>query len=71
MEDAMDMEVEVELEAEEHSPSSSNPSGSSFRRFGLKNSIQTNFGSDYVFEITPKCVISPTCPRSISLFHFL
>lgn len=54
MEDAMDMEVEVEVEAEEHSPSSSNPSDSSFRRFGLKNSIQTNFGNDYVFEITPK-----------------
>ncbi|KAK3041497.1 hypothetical protein RJ639_000474 [Escallonia herrerae] len=30
------------------------PYSSSFKRFGLKNSIQTNFGDDYVFQITPK-----------------
>ncbi|XAR58455.1 hypothetical protein NMG60_11013850 [Bertholletia excelsa] len=27
---------------------------SSSKRFGLKNSIETNFGDDYVFEIVPK-----------------
>ncbi|KAJ6393203.1 hypothetical protein OIU77_022638 [Salix suchowensis] len=24
------------------------------KKFGLKNSIQTNFGNDYVFQIVPK-----------------
>lgn len=34
--------MEMEVEA---------PSPSSFKRFGVKNSIQTNFGDDYVFQI--------------------
>ncbi|KAF5931383.1 hypothetical protein HYC85_032256 [Camellia sinensis] len=34
----------------------------SLKRFGLKNSIQTNFGDDYVFQIVPKYV-----PLSISV----
>uniref|UniRef100_A0A0E0MLL1 Uncharacterized protein n=1 Tax=Oryza punctata TaxID=4537 RepID=A0A0E0MLL1_ORYPU len=58
---AMAMEVEVEAEAVlcvgASSPATSNSSspspnsGISSRRLGLKNSIQTNFGDDYVFQI--------------------
>ncbi|CAH9145782.1 unnamed protein product [Cuscuta epithymum] len=44
------MEGIVEMEVEEDSTLNSN----SFNRVGLKNSIQTNFGDDYVFEIVPK-----------------
>ncbi|KAJ4847437.1 WD repeat-containing protein gts1 [Turnera subulata] len=47
MEDATDMEV-----AEQHPRT--NPKPNSPKRFGLKNSIQTNFGDDYVFQIVPK-----------------
>ncbi|CDP03503.1 unnamed protein product [Coffea canephora] len=45
------MEVEQERE-----PSSSSLSSSSaaMKRFGLKNSIQTNFGDDYVFQIVAR-----------------
>lgn len=32
------------------------PNPNSFKRFGLKNYIQTNFGDDYVFQIVPKYV---------------
>ncbi|XP_057461365.1 WD repeat-containing protein GTS1-like isoform X2 [Actinidia eriantha] len=39
------------MEVEEARPSFST---NSFKRFGLKNSIQTNFGDDYVFQIVPK-----------------
>ncbi|KAF9604929.1 hypothetical protein IFM89_011296 [Coptis chinensis] len=39
MDAAMDMEVETST------------TSSSLKRFGLKNSIQTNFGEDYVFQI--------------------
>ncbi|GAB4849387.1 Protein gts1 [Ancistrocladus abbreviatus] len=42
-------EMEVEEEQPGPNPSNSNPS----KRFGLRNSIQTNFGDDYVFQITP------------------
>ncbi|XP_020425557.1 WD repeat-containing protein 89 homolog [Prunus persica] len=42
--EATDMDVEEQPE--------SNPN--SFKRFGLKNSIQTNFGDDYVFQIVSK-----------------
>ncbi|KAF8387844.1 hypothetical protein HHK36_026505 [Tetracentron sinense] len=38
---------ETEMEVEEESLSNS----STFKRFGIKNSIQTNFGDDYVFQI--------------------
>ncbi|EEC69130.1 hypothetical protein OsI_38053 [Oryza sativa Indica Group] len=58
---AMAMEVEIEAEAVlcmgTSSPATSNSSspspnsGISSRRLGLKNSIQTNFGDDYVFQI--------------------
>ncbi|KAI4974123.1 hypothetical protein ZWY2020_047403 [Hordeum vulgare] len=41
------MEVEVEAEAASGSP----VPGGSARRLGLRNSIQTNFGDDYVFQI--------------------
>ncbi|PIN11320.1 WD40 repeat protein [Handroanthus impetiginosus] len=45
------MEIAEEMEVEEEK---STPIPSTFKRFGLKNSIQTNFGEDYVFEIVPK-----------------
>ncbi|XP_011079679.1 WD repeat-containing protein 89 homolog [Sesamum indicum] len=45
MENAEEMEVEEEQ---------STTSSTAFKRFGLKNSIQTNFGDDYVFQIAPK-----------------
>jgi len=32
------------------------PIPNNVKRFGLKNSIQTNFGDDYVFQIIPKYV---------------
>ncbi|XP_071921430.1 WD repeat-containing protein GTS1 isoform X2 [Coffea arabica] len=44
-----DVEMEVEQERE---PSSS--SSAAMKRFGLKNSIQTNFGDDYVFQIVAR-----------------
>nr|XP_004290782.2 PREDICTED: WD repeat-containing protein 89 homolog [Fragaria vesca subsp. vesca] len=46
--EAMDLDMEPKPQPE----SSSNPN--SFKRFGLKTSIQTNFGDDYVFQIVPK-----------------
>lgn len=45
MEICEDMEVEG---------GNSIPNSNPFKRFGLKNSIQTNFGDDYVFQIVPK-----------------
>lgn len=45
------MEIAEEMEIEERIPT---PNHSNFKRFGLKNSIQTNFGDDYVFEIVAK-----------------
>ena len=47
MDEASEMEVE-----EQQQPVQNNQS--STKRFGLKNSIQTNFGDDYVFQIVPK-----------------
>ncbi|EXB36417.1 WD repeat-containing protein 89-like protein [Morus notabilis] len=44
------MEEATAMEVEEHPHS--NPSSSN--RVGLKNSIQTSFGEDYVFQIVPK-----------------
>ncbi|XP_062145538.1 WD repeat-containing protein GTS1 [Alnus glutinosa] len=44
--EATDMDVEEQP--------SSNLNNNSCKRFGLKNSIQTNFGDDYVFQIVPK-----------------
>ncbi|KAL9235770.1 hypothetical protein vseg_010506 [Gypsophila vaccaria] len=38
------------MEVEEHQQQQSSPS---FKRFALKNSIQTNFGDDYIFQLTP------------------
>ncbi|KAM7501226.1 hypothetical protein LguiB_000130 [Lonicera macranthoides] len=47
----MEEDIKMEVEQEQETlPTSSN----SFKRFGLKNSIQTNFGDDYVFQIVPK-----------------
>ncbi|GMQ00065.1 hypothetical protein CsSME_00047296 [Camellia sinensis var. sinensis] len=45
--EAKDMEMDVE---------GAKPSSNSnqFKRFGLKNTIQTNFGDDYVFQIVPE-----------------
>ncbi|XP_074304622.1 WD repeat-containing protein GTS1 [Silene latifolia] len=44
-----------EMEVEEHSTATTtSPSTSSSKRYALKNSIQTNFGDDYIFQITPK-----------------
>lgn len=45
------MEIAEEMEIEGETPT---PIHSNFKRFGLKNSIQTNFGDDYVFEIVAK-----------------
>jgi hypothetical protein len=33
------------------------PTPYNVKRFDLKNSIQTNFGDDYVFQIIPKYVL--------------
>ncbi|PSS14673.1 WD repeat-containing protein [Actinidia chinensis var. chinensis] len=41
----------MEMEVEEAEPT---PNPKHSKRFGLKNSIQTNFGDDYVFQIAPK-----------------
>lgn len=46
-EEDMEMEVEQEREASSASPAST-------KRCGLKNSIQTNFGDDYVFQIVAR-----------------
>ncbi|XP_009342146.2 WD repeat-containing protein GTS1-like [Pyrus x bretschneideri] len=40
----------TDMEVEERPPSNPDP----FKRISLKNSIQTNFGDDYVFQIVPK-----------------
>ncbi|WRX09217.1 hypothetical protein QQP08_001704 [Theobroma cacao] len=47
MEEASEMEVEEQKQPVQNNQSST-------KRFGLKNSIQTNFGDDYVFQIVPK-----------------
>lgn len=44
----------IDMDVEEHVNADSTSNSNSFKRFGLKNSIQTNFGDDYVFHITPK-----------------
>lgn len=44
----MEEETGMDVEAEECRCENS------IKRFGLKNSIQTNFGDDYVFQIVPK-----------------
>ncbi|ESW35095.1 hypothetical protein PHAVU_001G206300 [Phaseolus vulgaris] len=44
------MESSAAMDVEEQ-PS---PNPTNVKRFGLKNSIQTNFGDDYVFQIVPK-----------------
>lgn len=54
MEIAEEMEMEMEIEEKISTPTSNN-----FKRFALKNSIQTNFGDDYVFEIVAKYYFSP------------
>ncbi|CAL0302425.1 unnamed protein product [Lupinus luteus] len=46
------METSAAMDIEEQ-PSPNNNSNN-LKRFGLKNSIQTNFDDDYVFQITPK-----------------
>uniref|UniRef100_A0A803L9W7 Uncharacterized protein n=1 Tax=Chenopodium quinoa TaxID=63459 RepID=A0A803L9W7_CHEQI len=43
--------TEMEVEEQQQQP---NSNSTSFKRFGLKNSIQTNFGDDYVFQITSR-----------------
>lgn len=51
------MEIETEMETEmEMETLDDNPSSSSYapKRFGIKNSIQTNFGEDYVFQIAAR-----------------
>ncbi|CAL5357617.1 unnamed protein product [Camellia sinensis] len=45
--EAKDMDMDVE----DVKPSSNS---NQFKRFGLKNTIQTNFGDDYVFQIVPE-----------------
>lgn len=67
--EATDMDVEEKPQNNDNpnlnSNSSSNPN--SFKRFGLKNSIQTNFGDDYVFQIVPRYATFPFGPN-FSLF---
>lgn len=48
IETEMEPEMEMEMETTDANPS---PSSSAAKRFGIKNSIQTNFGDDYVFQI--------------------
>ncbi|KAK9201842.1 hypothetical protein WN944_017050 [Citrus x changshan-huyou] len=52
-EEGTEMEMEAE-ESQSQPKSQSCDNVNSIKRFGLKNSIQTNFGDDYVFEIVPK-----------------
>jgi hypothetical protein len=47
------METIAAMDVEEQ-PS---PTPNNVKRFGLKTSIQTNFGDDYVFQIIPKYVL--------------
>ncbi|XP_058083270.1 WD repeat-containing protein GTS1 isoform X2 [Magnolia sinica] len=55
----MEMDVEMETEeAEEESSRSRSPSFSAIKRLGVKNTIQTNFGDDYVFQIASSQEIS-------------
>lgn len=56
------MEVETAMEVDE---AASAPSPSS-KRLAVKNTIQTNFGDDYVFQIAAKYLISPF---PLTLFH--
>ncbi|CAM8909032.1 unnamed protein product [Rhodiola kirilowii] len=42
--------MEIEIEEQQQVP----PSGDSSKLFGLRSSIQTNFGEDYVFQIVSK-----------------
>lgn len=46
------------MEVDEHQLPNPILGEKSQKRFGLRNSIQTNFGDDYVFEITPKYAAS-------------
>jgi len=48
------MEAIAAMDVEEQQPF---PIPNNVKRFGLKNSIQTNFGDDYVFQIIPKYVL--------------
>ncbi|KAG5567722.1 hypothetical protein RHGRI_003049 [Rhododendron griersonianum] len=45
----MEEGMEVDMEESEATPNSKHS-----KRFGLKNTVQTNFGEDYVFQIVPK-----------------
>jgi len=63
--EATDMDVEEQPQNNPNPNSSSNPN--SYKRFGLKNSIQTNFGDDYVFQIVPRYATFPLEPN-FSLF---
>lgn len=47
----MEEGMEVDMEESEATPNSKHS-----KRFGLKNTVQTNFGEDYVFQIVPKYV---------------
>ncbi|OVA14885.1 WD40 repeat [Macleaya cordata] len=46
----MDIEMEVE-ESPTTTTATTSTTSASFKRLGMKNSIQTNFGDDYVFQI--------------------
>lgn len=58
------MESSAAMDVEEQ-PS---PNSTNVKRFGLKNSIQTNFGDDYVFQIVPKYVPSFSSPFKLVEF---
>lgn len=62
----------TDMDVEEQPSSNLNPN--SCKRFGLKNSIQTNFGDDYVFQIVPKygsfCFFSPLLWLNFPLLLF-
>nr|CAB3461943.1 unnamed protein product [Digitaria exilis] len=56
---AMEVEAEASPCAGLSSPvpsDSASPNSVSSRRLGLKNSIQTNFGDDYVFQIASRLI---------------
>lgn len=67
--DDMEMEVEpeVDMDVGESIPSSSVSSfagvGTSSKRLAVKNTIQTNFGDDYVFQIASRYsfIMSNSC----------
>ena len=47
------MEIETEMETETLNTNPP-PASTAAKRFGIKNTIQTNFGDDYVFQLAAR-----------------